>query len=235
MLLLTSFMSATTWYPSEQKCPLCQKKAVYQAIGSYGSYIYQWETKYQYVYWPLTDQYSVYSCPHCFYSVFMSDFDSIPDDRKEAVQLMLDQSKPEGKYKEYSEIPVCNRMEIAEKVYKILGRDAEFWCRFYRVMAYYYEQEGNAARAKEARIAALGLAREMLNDPIRKGTEKETIFIIAAMHRFTEQKDSALFYLKEAESLKYINSEWKKENSDNLDKYLSDLIVQYVALIRKED
>ena len=33
------------------------------------------------------------------------------------------------KYKDYLDIPMTTRLEIAENVYKILGQDNEFWCQ----------------------------------------------------------------------------------------------------------
>lgn len=235
IFLLTFNVNATTWFPAEHTCPVCKHKHEYQEIGSYGSYIYNWPSKYQYVYWPLTDNPSVYCCPKCHFSTYMWDFDSIPENKVDTLTKFLSTVKLKKKYKDYLDIPMTTRLEIAENVYKILGQDNEFWCEFYRVKGYHYDQEKNKEKAKEARLKSLDLARFMLSDSVYFGQEKEILFIIAAMNNFIGQKDSALIYLDKASLLTYENKKWKEENVKGLDGYLTDLIKQYKDFIRKED
>lgn len=164
----------------------------------------------------------------------MWDFDSVPENRVDTLTKFLSTVKLEKKYKDYIDIPMTTRLEIAENVYKILGRDNEFWCKFYRVLGYHYDQEKNKEKAKESRLKSLDLARLMLSDSVYSGQEKEILFIIAAMNNFIGQKDSALIYLDKASLLTYENKKWKEENVKGLDRYLTDLIKQYKEFIRKE-
>ncbi len=229
ILALSVNVLATTWGPAEHQCPVCKAKNTYQEIASYGSYIYQWPEKYQYIYWPMTDGYSVYCCPDCHFSAYMWDFDSIPENKRDTIKKFLETVKLDKKYEDYSDIPMATRLEIAEKVYQILGRDDEFWCRFYRVCGFW----GDENKALQSRTKALELAEKMLNDTSYSGQEKEKLFIIAAMYNYTGQKDSALVYLDKAKKYTYTNTAWKKENAEGLDEYLTDLIVQYKEFIRK--
>lgn len=235
IFLLTSNLNATTWFPAEHTCPVCKQKHEYQDIGSYGGYIYNWPSKYQYVYWPLTDSQSVYCCTECYFSTYMWDFDSIPENKADTLSKFLSKVKLEKEYEDYMDIPMTTRLEIAENVYKILGQDNEFWCQFYRVQGYHYAREKNKEKAKESRLKSLDYASLMLSDPAYIGQEKEVIFIIAAMKNFIGQKDSALIYLDKASSLTYKNKKLKKDNEKGLDEYLTDLINQYKEFIRKED
>jgi len=232
---LTSVLWATTWFPAEHTCPVCKKKSTYQDIGSYGTYIYNWPSKYQYIFWPLTDFPSVYSCPGCHFSVYMWDFDSIPAEKTDTLKSYLSNIKMEKKYKDYLDIPMTIRLEIAEGVYRILGRDTEFWCKFYRVMGYHYEAEDQAERARSSRLKAIGLVHQMFSDTLYKGQEKELMLIAAAMHYYTGQKDSTLLYLDKANLLTYSNSEMQEQNVKGLDDYLSGLIEQYKAFIKEEE
>lgn len=235
LFLLAFNVNATTWFPAKHTCPLCKKKSTYQEIGSYGSYIYSWPEKYQYVYWPLTDNPSVYCCPKCHFSTYMWDFDSIPENKIDTLNKFLSTVNLNKKYKDYLDIPMTTRLEIAENVYKILGRDQVFWCKFYRVLGYHYDQEKINEKAKIARLKSLDIASLMLKDSTYFGQEKENLFIIAAMNNFIGQKDSALIYLDKASSLTYENKKWKEENVKGLDDYLTDLIKQYKEFILKED
>lgn len=227
--------SATTWVPAEHTCPVCKYKHMYREIASYGSYIYHWPSKYQYVFWPLTDSPSVYSCPQCRFSTYMWDFDSIPENKRDTLTNFLTTVKLDNKYKDYTDIPMTTRLEIAENVYGILGKGTQFWCTFYRVLGYHYEQEKNNEKAKESRLKSLDLARSMLSDTTYIGQEKEILFIIAAMNNFTGQKDSAFVYLDKANQLTYKNKKWKEENSKGLDTYLTNLIEKSKDFMRKED
>ena len=165
----------------------------------------------------------------------MWDFDSIPENKVDTLSRFLETVTLEKKYKDYIDIPMTTRLEIAEDVYKILGRDNEFWCQFYRVLGYHYDKNESSEKAKEYRLRALEIARRMLTDSIYNGQEKENLFIIAAMHNFTGQTDSSLLYLEKASLLTYENKNWKEENAKGLDEYLKELIVQYKEFIRKED
>lgn len=225
--------SATTWYPTELKCPLCNAKNTYQQIGSYGGYIYSWPSKFQYIFWPFTESPTFYCCPKCHLSVLMWDFDSIPDDKSDALKAYLQTVAFEEEYKDYQDIPLLQRLEIAEQVYLILERDNDFWCRFYRVMGYHYESEQDESKALIARTKALDLAFQMLIDPAFAGREKENCYIIACMYYFMGQKEKAMEYLGKAQEMTYTNSSMEKSNQEGLDSYLSDLIVQYKERIAK--
>ena len=233
LFTLTVGVNATTWFPVELTCPICNHKSEYQEIGSYGDYIYSWPSKYQYVYWPLTDFPSVYCCTKCHFSTYMWDFDSIPENQIAPLKEYLTTVQVDKEYVDYLDIPMTTRLEIAENVYKILERDKEFWCQFYRVVGYHYDQEKNATKAQESRMTALNIAHEMLSESLYKDQEKEILLIIAAMYNFVGEKDNALIYLDKASLLTYKNKKWKKENVKGLDKYLTDLIKQYKEFIRK--
>lgn len=234
-MTIINSVNATTWYPSKEKCPVCNHESVYQKIGSYGNYIYNWVTKYQYVYWPLTDFQSVYCCPKCYFSTFMWDFDSIPENKIDTIRTFLKTIKLDIKSMDYLDIPMTTRLEIAENIYRIYGNDNFFWCKFYRVMGYHYALEKNKSKAKESRLKALEIARMMLPDSTYFGQEKEILFIIAAMHNYTGQKDSAIVYLNKASELTYANKNIEDDNAKGFDEYLTDLIKQYKAYIKNND
>jgi len=236
----------TTWFPSEEKCPICGKTNTYQAVGSYGSYIYSWSSKFQYIYWPLTDDNSIYCCVDCSYSTLMWDFDAVPEDKIEEIKLLLKTEEFEGRYKNYLQIPTTKRLEIAEKVYQIWGKDDSFWCQFYRVCGYHQfnniseenSPENNSIEdfAFSYRKKALNIAFKMLNDSINSGKEKENLFIIAAMYNFTGMKDSALLYLEKAQTYTFFDETVEEENLQSFNTYLNELINEYIeAILNKEE
>ena len=234
LFTLTFAANSTTWSPIECTCPICKHKHEYQEVSSYGGYVYNWSSKFQYVYWPLTDSYSVYSCPKCHFSTYMWDFHKVPEDKIALIKEYLATVTIDNKYEDYDYIPITKRLEIAENVYKILERDNKFWCEFYRLIGYHYDQEKNATKAKLSRVIALNIANKMLLNPSNEGQKKELLYIVAAMNNYINKKDCALFYLDKASTLTYQNNRLKKDESKGLDEYLTDLIEQYKELIKKD-
>lgn len=175
---LTKEVYATTWIPQDFVCLNCKTKNTFQVIGSYGTYIYAWPSKYQSIYWPAIDENVVYSCKKCYLSVFMWDFDKLPKEKLPDLQKQLTGVKIEGNFKNYYDIPMSRRLEVAEKIYGALDKDDDFWCWFQRVKGYYYETEKDQKNADEARTKALEIANKMLKDPNNKEPHKQLLFII---------------------------------------------------------
>jgi uncharacterized protein (DUF2225 family) len=121
---------ATTWAPKEVVCPICKTRNVFKTVASAGGYIYNWPSKYQYIFWPATDRAVVYCCRKCRLSAFMWDFERIPDGKLDDVRRALEGARIEGTYDDYLKIPMSERLQIAEKVYAALERDERSWCEF---------------------------------------------------------------------------------------------------------
>jgi uncharacterized protein (DUF2225 family) len=225
-LLFTGLVMATTWKTVVRECPVCKMKNNYQVIVSYGSYIYEWPSKFQLVFWPQTESQSVYCCPNCHFSAFIQDFKDIPESKIDTIEKVLQSIKIIKKIDYYEDIPTSTRLEIAEKMYRLLGYDdKEFWCRFYRVLGYHYDNENKKLKALQSRKQAVIFAHEMINDPAFIEKVQENLIILAAMNYFTGHHDSTLIYLEKAREMSEIDTE--NENLNNPDPYLDDLIIQY--------
>lgn len=233
-LIFTFNLSATRWRAVNRTCPICSHEAEYEQISSYGGYIYHWPSKFQYVYWPLTDFPSVYSCTECHFTTYMWDFDSVPDIKKDAIKSYLATIKLDRKYDSYLSIPMSIRFDIAQGIYTVLERDVEFWCDFNRVAGYHYERENQPEKARDSRLASLELANQILRDSLCRGREKEYYIIKAAMYNFTDQKDNAVVHLNKASQFTYHNEKWKEERNKEYDSYLTNLIHQYRDFMEKE-
>jgi hypothetical protein len=231
--------AVTTWFPQEFTCPVCKTKNTFLVVGSYGSYIYQWPSKFELIFWPLTDSPTVYTCKKCHVSTLMWDFEGLPKEKHEELRkrlesFKLDYSGERSEYykeAEYLRIPSTQRLLAAEQTYQVLGRDDEFWCEFYRALGHHYEGEKKQTQADEARRKALSIAERMLADKARAGEHKELLFITGAMRHFLKDDPGALKDFREAEGLKYESGKMGPEKSKNYDGYLSDLLRQYFELL----
>lgn len=231
--------AAITWFPQEVECPVCRTKNTFLVPGSWGSYIYGDESRFQLVFWPYTAPPAVHSCKKCRLTAFMGDFEKTPKEKHAEILKRLEGVKLEparGKesetkyYKDavYLDIPVVERLLAAQKVYEVLGRDDDFWCHFHRVLGYHFESEKRQAEADEARTRALRLAEKMLADASRAGERKELLYITGAMRHFLRDDPGALRDFREAQALKYRSKELKPEQQENYDAFLADLLRQYV-------
>jgi uncharacterized protein (DUF2225 family) len=235
--------AVTTWFPQEFTCPVCKTKNKFFVVGSYGSYIYQWPSKFELVFWPLTDSPTVYACKQCHVATFMWDFEGLPKEKHEELRkrlagFKLEYARPAAEYDEgadYLRIPSTQRLLAAEQTYQVLGRDDEFWCQFYRTLGHHYEEEKKQAQADEARRKALAIAERMLADKARAGERKELLYITGAMRHFLKDDPGALKDFREAAGLKYESKLMGAEKSKNYDEYLSDLLRQYFELLGAQD
>ncbi|HEU4386900.1 MAG TPA: hypothetical protein VFV34_03820 [Blastocatellia bacterium] len=222
---------ATTWAPKEVVCPNCKTTNTFQAIMSYGSYIYSWPSKFQYIFWPLIDSPVLYCCKKCRLTAFMWDFEQLPKDKFPAIQKQLNTAKLDGSFDVYTKIPMSARLLIAEKVYSELSKDDDFWCRFYRVLGYHLETEKKEAEAAEARKKALRLAEKMAGLQENAGSLKELLLISGAMRHFLNDDAGALRDFKQAQGLKFQDPSDAKR-SENVDAYLAQLLAEYIQTIQ---
>lgn len=229
---------AITWFETEVQCPVCQTKNTFLVPGSWGGYIYGYETKFELVFWPFTDSPTVHSCKRCRLTAFMGDFEKVPKEKhaellKRLAGVRLEPARGGESmtkyYKNsvYLDIPLLDRLRAARQVYEVLGRDDDFWCHFERVAGHHYAEAKRQAEADEARTRALRLAEKMAADEARAGERKEFLYITGAMRHFLRDDAGALRDFREAHALKYSNKELKPEQAENYDAFLSDLLRQY--------
>ena len=202
------------WSPAEIECPICQTKNTFMVWDSYGSYIYQFPSKYQLIFWPNTDSQSWYSCKKCHFSAFMEDFQKVPKDKVAEIKKMLEdvsltaQTGPDyEQYKQiapYLGIAVSDRLRVVEKVDRILGHtEDDYWSHFYRVLAYHLAAEKKQAAAAEARRKALAITERLLTDKANDGKRKELLYISGAMRHYLRDDTLALRDFEAAKKLKY--------------------------------
>src|SRR5262245_18913079 len=127
----------------------------------------------------------------------MWDFDELPQGKLEEIRAALKGVEIKGNYKRYTEIPMSQRLEAAEKIYAVLQKDDDFWLQFYRVKGYHYAAEKNQTKADEARMKALDLATRMLSEKDRATAKKELWLISGAMKHFLQDDKGALEDLKD--------------------------------------
>ena len=232
ILSVTHSSFATTWAPAEIVCPICKHKNTFMQIMSFGGYIYHWPEKFQYIYWPLTASQVLYSCQNCHYTAFMFDFASTKPEKLALIKEMLAKESFTGKYEKYTDIPMSQRVAIAEKVYQIIGEDDDWWCRFERTKGFHFAAEKKETEATEARKKALALAEKMLQSKSKDPSEKELYLIMGGMKYFLKDREGAIKDLEHGLTLKYTAPNLEKEKAEGFDQYLSGVFKEFLTAIR---
>src|SRR5690606_3160554 len=160
---------------------------------------------------------------------YMWDFDSLDVNKIPLLKEYLKDKELSVTISDYLEVPIIERLEIAEGVYRILGRDDDFWCRFYRVKGYHYDGAKNNEKARESRAKALEIAEQMKLNKANEGRLKEILFITGAMKYFLDDKDSAIDDFKTALTLKYKSDDGNADRDTGFNEYLDQVLNEYIA------
>jgi hypothetical protein len=226
--LLPTLAFSTTWAPVEKKCPFCGTKSEYYEIMSYGSYIYEYPSKYEYIFWPFIDGKLLYCCKKCWFTCYAWDFDSIPKGKRAEVKQVLDRLGVWETNGAYTVVPMYYRLKIAEEIYKLYDKNDEFWCHFYRIKGYHLAYEDKKEEAAQARRQALEIAERMLEDDNNAGIFKELCYITGAMKYLLGYTPDALQDFKRARQLVYQKAGMDKISQGNFDDFLNRLIDDYL-------
>ncbi len=212
-LILFAGSHATTWAPTTVEDPIGTGTCEVHEPASYGSYIYEWPSKYDGVYWPFTDRHWIWQCAESGYLSFGDDFGDLTADEISRIRAHL--NEPSSR--------MGSELERLESLYRIRDKDDQFWAWFYRVKAAIL-----TSQADEARYDALPLL-EKTAESLDPGFELvQVYFVIGDYHRRFGEVDTAKEYFSKARAV-----EWKDEDGNTQvgSDYTNKLIDERSALI----
>lgn len=225
---------AITWFPEEFTCPVDNEKNTFMVIGSYGSYIYSYPSKYQWLFFPQTDSPTYYMCKKCHLATFMWDFDKLPKDKIPDIRKLLADVKVSKKFKEYTEIPVSERLAVMEKVYTVLDKDNGWWEQFYRIKGYHYGKENKPEKAAEARRKSLEMIQAELKNEKSEKPRKLMLYISASLKHFLGDDKGAVEDLEAALKTKYEEKGAEAEEVKNAETGMNERIDDYIKQIKSD-
>ena len=203
LLLFGGIVFATTWAPSKKTDPITGKKVPAKEIASYGSYIYSWPSKWDLVFWPLTDENWICLNPKNGYAAFNNDFEKLSDAEKKSVAHWLKENYKPGK------TPISHREKLAwlEKVYEQRKMNDDFWCRFYRLMAYIHRNDEKISIAYVKKAIPM-LETRMKSAP--EGVDKlEVLYLLGEYHRRLGNTKKAQEYFAQIKDVNYKDKQGK--------------------------
>ncbi len=231
-VVLAGSASAITWFPQEFTCPIDNEKNTFLVVGSYGSYIYSYPSKYQWLFFPSTDSPTFYICKKCHLATYMWDFDELPKEKLAAIKKVLETVTVSKAFKEYTDLPVTERLEIMEKVYRVLDKDDDWWENFYRVQGYHYGKAGDATKAAAARQKSLALLKAQLGKEKSEAPRKLLLYISGAMKHFLGDDAGALADLEAVLKTKYTEKDATAEELKNGEDNLNERATDYITRIK---
>lgn len=196
-LLLTGIAHATTWESSKKTDPLTNEIVPAQEIMSSGSYIYDWPSKYDFVFWPLTDENWICLNSKNGYAAFNNDFEKVSDEEKKTLPKWLAENyKPSQMPKSYEE-----KLVWLEKVYRQRKMGDDFWCRFYRLMAYVHRKDQKMSLEYVKKAIPLLQARLKANPA---GIDRIIVlFLLGEYYRRTGEAEKSKEYFSQVKTAKY--------------------------------
>ncbi len=227
-VIMISFFSepllATTWGPKEKVDPISGDKTTVAVILTYGNYIYDWPSKYDMVFWPLTDENWIWFNPKSGYAAFGDDFEKLSDEEKKTLTDWL------AKNYNSAQLPKSHEEKLAwlEKVYSLRQMNDDFWCLFYRLMAYVHGKDEEKSTAYVKKALPL-LLKKLEKNP--EGTERiECLYLLGEYHRRIGENEKAKGYFQQAKTAKYKDENGKEQVGHP---YILELIQDREKLINK--
>lgn len=223
--LFVGTANAITWVSVEKTDPITGDKVTVQKPGSFGTYIYSWPSKFDLVFWPLTDENWIWFCPKSGYASFGGDFDKLSDREKEHLSKWLKENYDPSRKPETHE----SKLAWLERVYGQRERDEQFWGHFYRLMVYTYRDDEQ--KSLEYVKKAMPLLQKALDAKPRGIRRIEVLYLLGEYSRRTGQDEKAREYFRQVKAEKYEDGDGKEKVGHP---YFLELVQDREKLMKKE-
>ena len=180
---------ATTWAKKTIPDPIADNKtcAVHEPVSS-GSYIYEWESKYDQMFWPLTDPNGIWFCEHSGFTTFVGDVNDITSAQKTAIAAWLKQN-----YR--GDRSIQGQLRLLEGIYALRGVNEEFRNRLLRVLARWHQSLGNVEAANRYRRQAFDGIKVALEGKLEEERSLEYLYLAANYARLFGDAEASDRYL----------------------------------------
>ncbi|MCF6436785.1 DUF2225 domain-containing protein [Pseudoalteromonas sp. MMG022] len=218
----TLTVSATTWHEKKVDDPIKPgAKCSVLSVGSYGSYIYNFPSKYDQVFFPYTASHAMWFCEESGYISFIRDFESITEQEKEKIAAYLKLNPPKDIRS------LLSKLELIEKIYSFRTLLPEHSNQNKRILAYLYEQKDKFDIANNYRKAALTEIYELLKTDLTEYRKLEYLYLSANYERqlgnITKSDEQLAILAKEIEQI-------SNEKLQHFGNYLSQLMSETVHI-----
>jgi len=208
-------VQATTWDESEVGDPILPGELckVNQPM-SWGSYIYNWDSKYDQVFWPNTEGMGIWSCEKSGFVALLGDFEGMSATEIKAIKQYLLQHPA-------TETGIKAKLELMEQLYALRDTSSHFKNYLLRLLARWYQQLEDVDKANLYRRSAYAGIRVALQGELDEFTRLEYLYLAANYARqFGDAGASDQFLLELTE----LTASLKDEKARNFAAYLQELL-----------
>jgi len=206
---------ATTWVEIEVDDPI-KKGSVCEVHepASFGTYIYQWPSKYDQVFWPLIDRNGIWYCRESGFTAFIGDFEDLSYEEKEAISKYLIEKKNIGD-------DIKSKLILLEDIYSLRNIGEEFKNKLLRVLARWYQDIGELEKANEYRKKALNWIKKKLGSELTENQQLGYLYLAANYSRLFGAVDESDQYITQFMT---VAKNLKDKELEGFSEYLSELI-----------
>lgn len=206
---------ATTWADVKVKDPLFPKEECsVQAPMSYGSYIYQYPSKYELIFWPRTEISGIWFCKKSGFTAFIQDFEGLSKKEIKDIKLYLKLNPPKDNSNK-------TQIKLLEEIYNLRNLNDDVKNTLLRTLAYWYQSFENFEKADSYRQLALNNIKQQLKEELSELKRLEYLYIATNYSKqlgFQKESDDYLNQLKN----NFTNI--KKDESKNFKEYINEFI-----------
>ena len=220
ILFIALNANATKWAESFVDDPIMQgsKCSVYEVLSS-GSYIYDWPSKYDQIFFPYTSSAAIWFCKESGYISFMRDFDNVTAEEKIKISNYL-KANPQINIRS-----LLSKLKLLETIYSLREVSLELSNKNKRILAYLYEQKDKIELANSLRRSALLEINELLTAELTKYKRLEYLYVAANYERQLGNISNSDLRLKTLKNeIENINSEELKWFGSYLSKLATDTL-----------
>jgi hypothetical protein len=189
--LVSSTSFGITWVQGHVRDPVSGNRVKVAQPASSGSYIYQYPEKSDQVFWPYTDENWLWFNPKSGYIAFGGDFEELEAPKAQELKAWL-----KANYDRKN--PPQTRLELldwAGRVYTIRSMNGDFWCHFYRLMAFETRSDSSLSLGYVRKALPLLVAR--LQSTSEPAPRMETLYLLSEYNRRLGSESDAALYLSE--------------------------------------
>jgi len=178
ILFITYNATATKWGETNVSDPIKSgSECKVSEVLSSGSYVYNWASKYDQIFFPYISSAAIWFCKDSGYISFMGDFNDISTEEKTKISDYLEKN-PQNNIRS-----LLSKLKLIEKIYSFRNISPELNNRNKRILAYLYEQKGKFEIANGFRKAALSQIYEFLKTDLTKYKRLEYLYVAANYER----------------------------------------------------
>jgi hypothetical protein len=189
------------------------EKCLVQSQASVGSYIYSLPSKYDLVFWPLTDENGIWFCEKSGFTAIIDDFAELrPAERKNIKEYLL-ANPPRNS-------AINAKLELLENIYALRDTEAGFNNLLHRVLARWYQNIGDLDKANNYRKKALADIEVLLDGKLSELQRLTYLYIAANYTKQFGNEKASQNYLTE---LMLTVASVKSQDAKNFADYLNEL------------